>query len=237
MANLPVETYDVVNIDAIAATIRKMESGGDYANLGHGTGGASGAYQFEPQTWQGLSKQFASQVPQASMYSYAAAAPADIQDKIAKLYISQILTQNNNNVAAVPAVWYVGSVQAAENQWNTTPAGNKITVGDYVHKWLDAFHGISGQNPGSTSVVDAVTGAVTNLPGEVTQAASGAWSAITAPLDFAKYIWGVITNMNNWKHILEVIGGAILVLIGLWILASSMGLAPNPTRAIRSAVF
>lgn len=235
MSNLPVETYDVVNIDAVAATIRQMESGGNYTALTHGTNGASGAYQFEPGTWQGLSKQFANQVPQASMYPIAAQAPPSVQDSIAKAYIGELLTQNNNNVAAIPAIWYVGNLQTADAEWNSVPAGNSITVHDYVTKWLNTFHGISGSNPGSTSVASGVAGAVTNVGGIAGQAVNGVVSAITTPLQAITAIWGAITNPTNWKHILEVIGGAVLVIYGLVIFTDSLGLVDYGSMAGKAA--
>jgi hypothetical protein len=215
---LPTETYDVVNVDAIAATIRQQESNNNYT-IRSKNSTASGAYQFLDTTWSQLAQQYAANVPDARMYRSAADAPPATQDAIAKHYIEDILAQNGNNVAAVPATWYVGSWSYAEAHANDIPAGNSISVSDYVNKWLQTFHTISGQSPGNANIISGVSGVVSNA-GDI---ASTAWAGITSPLQFFEHVWSALTTKSNWVRVGLVVGALLLTVFGLYIVSKSLG--------------
>lgn len=218
---LPTYTPDVVNVNSIALTIRTLESGGNYTASAQGST-ASGAYQFLDSTWQGLTRRYGI----GQLYVRAKDAPPQTQDQVANRYIADILAQNGNNVAAVPQIWYVGNTKTAQDMADQIPApeaGNKLTVRQYVQKWLDSFHKLSGQGGHDVGVGDIITGGPGVIADAASATASGIWDAIQTPLEAIKAIWSAITNPDNWKHIFQVIGGGILVLVGLWILAGSFG--------------
>ena len=68
------------------------------------------------------------------------------------------------------------------------------------------------------------------LPGSPSLPGSGAISgAIGGELRSAL---GLDWFSKNWDRILEVVGGSVLVLVGLWRLAASTGVAPGPTQVV-----
>ena len=116
----------------ILATIRTLESGGDYAAQARGAS-ASGAYQFIDSTWN-----------QYGGYVRAGDAPPDVQDAKASEMIATILDKNGGDVSAVPVVWYIGHLPAIDSPtWDRVPrpdAGNTLTPRDYQTRWLDTYH-------------------------------------------------------------------------------------------------
>lgn len=117
-------------IDAILATIRQRESGGDYQARAPGSS-ASGAYQFIDTTWAGHGG-----------YAEAWEAPPEVQDAKATEHITGILDAHNGAVDAVPVVWYIGWYPAEDDPaWDTVPApgaGNVLTPRQYRDEWMDA---------------------------------------------------------------------------------------------------
>jgi murein DD-endopeptidase MepM/ murein hydrolase activator NlpD len=118
-------------IAIVLATIRAIESGGDYQ--AHASGStASGAYQFLDSTWAGYGG-----------YRRAADAPADAQDVKAATYAQAILDAHNGDVTAVPVAWYIGHVPAAASpEWDDVPApsaGNQLTPRQYQTKWMATY--------------------------------------------------------------------------------------------------
>ena len=103
----------------ILATIRHMETGGDYT-VAVTTSTASGAYGFLDSSWGGYGG-----------YARAKDAPPAVQDaKAAELALS-ILNRNGGDVATIPVSWYIGHVPVGD-EWDTVPrpdAGNRITPG------------------------------------------------------------------------------------------------------------
>ena len=117
-----------VNIDRILATIRKRESGGNYAAKNPHSS-ASGAYQFIDSTWGGYGG-----------YKHAWQAPQEIQDRKAREHVQQILGRYNNDLWAVPAAWYTGTYKGRDNlDYNPGGPGNPLTVLQYVQKWLQDY--------------------------------------------------------------------------------------------------
>ena len=116
------------------ATIRAMESGGNYTAT-NPTSSASGAYQFLDSTWGGFGG-----------YARAKDAPPAVQDQKAALMVMAIQKRFGPDPKWIPASWYVGMRGAATIDWNTVAApeaGNKSTVAQYVQKWLATYQRVA----------------------------------------------------------------------------------------------
>jgi hypothetical protein len=129
--NLPgnqiVGSYD---INIVLATIRAIESSGDYAAQSRGSS-ASGAYQFIDSTWRSLGGS-----------GHAKDASAAEQDARAKVFVERILAENGNDIALIPVVWYIGSVPVGA-EWDTIPmpdAANVLTPRQYQAKWVAEYN-------------------------------------------------------------------------------------------------
>lgn len=118
-------------VEVIAATIRQLESGGDYSARAPGST-ASGAYQFIDESWAGYGG-----------YPRAWLAPPAIQDAKAADYIAAVLAANDDDVSLVPVAWYIGHVPAPGSpEWDIVPApsaGNRLTPREYQTKWMDTY--------------------------------------------------------------------------------------------------
>jgi hypothetical protein len=115
-------------LGAILATIRTLESGGDYS-AESSSSTASGAYQFLDTTWGGYGG-----------YPRAKDAPPAAQDAAALELANRILAANNGDVATVPVSWYLGHVPVG-TEWDTVPAapGNTLTPREYQARWLQIY--------------------------------------------------------------------------------------------------
>ena len=115
-------------LGAILATIRTLESGGDYSAQSSSSS-ASGAYQFVDSTWGGYGG-----------YARAKDAPPSVQDAKALEYANYILSINNGDVSTVPVSWYIGHVPVG-GEWDSVPAapGNVLTPREYQARWLQIY--------------------------------------------------------------------------------------------------
>ena len=95
-------------LGAILATIRAVESGGDYTAVARGST-ASGAYQFLDSTWAGYGG-----------FRRARDAPPAVQDAKAVELATSILARNGGDVATVPVSWYLGHVPVGA-EWDRVP--------------------------------------------------------------------------------------------------------------------
>jgi hypothetical protein len=145
-------------VEPIAATIRQVESGGDYTARASGSS-ASGAYQFLDSSWASYGG-----------YPRAWLAPPEVQDAKAAELISTILANNNGDVAAVPIAWYLGHVPAPGSpEWDTVPApgaGNRLTPRQYQTQWMTTYQTTArnaGADPAAGSACGGSTGEI--LPG------------------------------------------------------------------------
>ena len=114
------------DIGAVLATIRQMESGGDYTVRAAGAS-ASGAYQYIDSTWNDYGG-----------YPSAWMAPPAIQDARAMADVSRLLA-NGGNVASIPIAWYWPRALSHPEDLDTVPrpdAGNRLTVRQYQQRWL-----------------------------------------------------------------------------------------------------
>jgi murein DD-endopeptidase MepM/ murein hydrolase activator NlpD len=121
----------------ILATIRALESGGDYTAAASSST-ASGAYQFLDSTWAGYGG-----------YRRAMDAPPAVQDAKAAAWATTILDRNGGDVTTVPVSWYIGHVPVGE-EWDTVPAypGNTLTPREYQRRWLEQYGELIGR-PGT----------------------------------------------------------------------------------------
>jgi len=95
-------------INNIMRTIRGGESGGKYGitSFAEGKGStASGGYQFADATWQEQARKLGGE---ATKYRRAKDAPREVQDAVAKNYVSDILRRNGDRPEAVFREWYGG---------------------------------------------------------------------------------------------------------------------------------
>lgn len=124
------------DVEAILATIRVRESGGDYTARARGST-ASGAYQFTDATWAAYGG-----------YAHAWQAPPAVQDQRAAEHVQHILDAHDGDVTAVPIVWYLGHLPVAgSSEWDTVPspgAGNALTPREYQQRWLEEYDGQLG---------------------------------------------------------------------------------------------
>src|SRR5580765_1617844 len=98
-------------IEVVLATIRQVESGGDYRAQARGSS-ASGAYQFLDSSWSGYRG-----------YTHAKDAPPAVQDAKAADLVRSMLDRHGGDVTAVPVSWYIGHVpDPGSSEWDTVPA-------------------------------------------------------------------------------------------------------------------
>ena len=145
-------TADVAPISAemgaILATIRSMESGGDYT-VTITTSTASGAYGFLDSSWGGYGG-----------YARAKDAPPEVQDAKAAEHAACILWRNGGDVSTIPVSWYIGHVPVGA-EWDTVPrpdAGNRLTPREYQERWMARYAQLVGTPEAWTlgaSTVDA----------------------------------------------------------------------------------
>lgn len=132
------------DLPAILQTIKDLESG-NYTSEPYGPGGASGAYQFEPGTWKGLTKEFGV----GQQYPIAAEAPPAVQDQVASDYVQQILQQNGNQVGVIPLVWYTGNPQGNISA-SALAANHGLEPSTYQAHWLATYSAVSGSGVATT---------------------------------------------------------------------------------------
>jgi murein DD-endopeptidase MepM/ murein hydrolase activator NlpD len=134
-------------IAIVLATIRTIESGGDYHAKASGST-ASGAYQFLDSTWAGYGG-----------YARAADAPPAVQDAKAADYAQAILDAHDGDVSAVPVAWYIGHVPPAGSpEWGIVPApgaGNRLTPRQYQTKWMTTYQQLCADSTDNDTQPDA----------------------------------------------------------------------------------
>lgn len=226
-----VNTSDPLEIGHILATIRQMESHGNYTALNQ-TASASGAYQYIDSTWRTKSKNVAG----ATSYPRAYQAPATIQDAVAAADVRAILAATGDHLAAVPVYWYAPSAWNNDRLLDTVPApgaGNKLTVRQYAESWIKQYDqyvigkdvpaGSGSQVPGAGlpivgGVISAVGETVAGAAGGVWGVVSGFADAASSPLELMKAVFAALTAPETWVRVLKVVGGLIAIGMGLWII-------------------
>ncbi len=117
-----------IEIGAILATIRAMESGADYT-VQVTTSTASGAYGFLDSSWGGYGG-----------YWRARDAPPPVQDAKAAELAMSILARNAGDISTIPVSWYIGHVPRG-TEWDRVPPypGNRLTPREYQDRWLARY--------------------------------------------------------------------------------------------------
>jgi hypothetical protein len=133
------------SVEAIAATIRQLESGNNYTARASGSS-ASGAYQFVDGTWGGYGG-----------YPRAYLAPPAVQDAKAAENINAILADHGGDPSAVPVSWFIGYVPPPGSpDWDIVPApgaGNRFTPRQYQAKWMEIYREkLNGGAPTASAV-------------------------------------------------------------------------------------
>ncbi len=124
----------------ILATIRTIESGGNYSAAPN-QGGASGAYQYIDSTWNNYQG-----------YPAAYPAPAEIQDARAASDVQTILA-TYRDVVYIPIIWYWPRAAHDPSQLDVVPmsgAGNTLTVRQYQQPWLATYQTVRVGSPAGT---------------------------------------------------------------------------------------
>jgi hypothetical protein len=120
----------------ILLTIRLVESGSRY-DAPPNRGNASGAYQYIASTWNNYKG-----------YPHAYLAPAWVQDERALADLKAILWTWQGDVSMVPVIWYYPKAAIDARLMDQVPlpqAGNRLTVREYQHRWLDVLAFVTGQ--------------------------------------------------------------------------------------------
>lgn len=184
----PTAVISAGELEAILATIRARESGGDYGARAMGST-ASGAYQFVDGTWASYGD-----------YPHAWMAPPGVQDAKARESILGILATYGGDVSAVPVVWYLGHLPAAgDAEWDTVPgSANRLTPRQYQAAWLEQHAQISSEPPAGTppcASVQAGSGPTASADGSWAFPADGSLFG-SAPVDkphhdYPAWDWGI----------------------------------------------
>lgn len=230
------KTASTVNIDAVLATIRQQESGGNYTVVTSGGSDACGAYQYISSTWQAmLARTIAAGLLPANTPRYARAcqAPPGIQDAVARYDVTTFLNSVGGNVSLVPLHWYYPAAIASwPNMANYVPPGNSISLGNYQANWLKTYAKYSGdpaalQSAMTQSSVQASTTSdflggfsplnvlspITNLfGGPIGNSVVGSWAR-----DVLKPIFGLAIYFG------EIVGGFALIVLGVVIVLVDTG--------------
>jgi hypothetical protein len=119
----------------ILFTIRFVESSGRY-DAPPNRGNASGAYQYIASTWNNHRG-----------FPHAYLAPPEVQDERALADVQAILARWKGDVSMVPVIWYYPKAATDPTLMDQVPvpsAGNRLTVREYQHRWLNVFAYVTG---------------------------------------------------------------------------------------------
>ena len=188
----------MTDTQAILATIRTLESGGNY-QASNPYSDASGAYQFISGTWGRFGG-----------YAKASAAPPTVQDAKAAANVQAILDANGGDVSAVPVAWYIGHVPPAGSaEWDRIPAGgNTVTPRQYQSKWMKIYESQGGT---VSPVADSAS-----LPGVAEASSIGDMVGTLA--NAGKWI----ANSRNTVRILEGVIGVLAIVVSVAIVSEGV---------------
>ena len=142
-------------VNNIMRTIRGGESGGKYGitSFAEGKGStASGGYQFADATWQDQARKLGGE---ATKYKRAKDAPREIQDAVAKNYVSDILRRNGDQPAEVFKEWYAGPKKYLTPKELAVNKG--LTMDKYLASRMASYNKIAGGQSGPEMVASGQT--------------------------------------------------------------------------------
>ena len=170
--------YACGRLGVILATIRTLESGGDYTARARGAS-AAGAYQYITSTW----RHWAVEADVSTeLYPTADTAPPHIQDRVAGVNVTAILALHDNTVDVVPILWYYPAAFGDADLMDRVPrpdAGNRLTVREYQTRWLRTYNdklAATGETTATCGSTDVTGEWALPLPREVLTA-----EMLTAP--------------------------------------------------------
>lgn len=171
----PIGPHACGPIEAILATVRAVESSGNYQALSS-TSTASGAYQFIDSTWR---HHAAETGVDTDRFPRAYLAPPHDQDAVATTLVQQILDDHDGDTTMIPLRWYLpASVTNPDLLDVVPPGGNVLTPRQYQARWLDEHTKQLAQ------YTDGATGTcVDGAGGRGPTTSDGQW-ALPAPREF-----------------------------------------------------
>jgi hypothetical protein len=211
-------TVNPVNVDAVLATIRQQESGGNYTIVTSGGSDACGAYQYISSTWQAMLARTiaAGQLPASTpRYARACQAPPAVQDAVARYDVTTFLNSVGGNVALVPLHWYYPAAVTNASLLSYTPPGNSISIGQYQANWLKTYAGFANDPSAITRAGQTASTTGIHLP--------------TSPLDILSPGYGIadalgLTSIkNDFLYLGEMIAGFLLIVLGAVIVLVDTG--------------
>lgn len=162
-----------INYGTILTTIRKTEGSPAYNAKPKGSSSASGAYQFTDPTW--LANGGGAYAPHAWQATQAQ------QDAVATRKVQAILAANNGDLGAVPQVWYLGHVASAAELDKVPGRGNKLTVRQYIQKWMGNYAGSALPSGGGGNVIGDIGGFAGDAVDKTARAVVGLLGALVDP--------------------------------------------------------
>ena len=142
-------------VNNILRTIRSGESGGKYGitSFAEGKGStASGGYQFADATWQEQARKLGGE---ATKYKRAKDAPQEVQDAVARNYVSDILRRNGDQPAEVFKEWYAGPKKYLTPQELAVNKG--LTMDRYLAARMANYNKIASGQSGPETVASGQT--------------------------------------------------------------------------------
>lgn len=164
-------------LGAFMASIRNMESGGDYRAIGPMTkyGHATGAYQFIRDTWGGYGG-----------YSQAYLAPPSVQDARAAQLMTEYFNRYNGSWWLVAVAWHGGRGAADTAAKNPGYASSIHDVNMSTKQYADSVIGGMGGKGGTPPPSGPSMSAFNNISGDLGYQSQG------APADVAKSMYGYL---------------------------------------------
>ena len=142
-------------VNNIMRTIRGGEAGGKYGitSFAEGKGStASGGYQFADATWREQARKLGGE---ATKYKRAKDAPREIQDAVAKNYVSDILRRNGDQPAEVFKEWYGGPKKYLTRDELAVNKG--LTMDKYLASRMANYNKITGGQSGPETIASGQT--------------------------------------------------------------------------------
>ena len=228
-----------VNVDAILATIRALESGGgnpagNYTIHTSGGSDASGAYQYTTGTWDVMfhAALNAGALPAGTPFTVNAAdAPKAVQDAVARYDVTTFLASVGGDVSQVPKHWYYPVSVGNHNYDNFTPPGNNITIGQYQNNWLNKYGSLANLSAAQLAAVSA--GTFTGSGSSGTQSATLTGVSLPGLGAVGDAIKGLFSPLI--KYFTDNAFRVVQFVIGLGLIALGVNVVLNDLKPVQEA--